>query len=598
LAEPIALYETSGAAQLAKQPSRAKPRSATASLPWMVCQGHLNARISSLTLWRNSWHQHWSLLETYLLPRRGIFINATQPTPNSMNRGSAVNQAILDPTGTQAMRKCAAGMQGGLMSSSRPWFKLKPAMAERESLGEAVEAWFEEVEDRMYEVMSKSNFYDSIAQMFEDLVTFGTAPVIIYEDTKDIIRCYNPCPGEYFAASSSAFRVETLYRLFVLTVSQIVEMFGLENCPRDVQGLWNTKGASLEVEKIVAHAIEPNFPIAGVADSDVAIVPGDFPWRELYWIWGGGNDRPLSKRGFKDPPFICPRWAVTSNDAYGRSPAMDALPDIMQLQVETARKAEALEKMVRPPMLASSEMKNEPSSILPGHVTYVSQLGPDKGMRPSYTVNPQIEHMMKDLLEIQTRIKTGFYNDLFLMFTEQEGDRRTAYENMQKALEKLQVLGPVVERTQNEAGSPAIKRIFNIMARKRLLPPAPEALRGVALDITYVSMMALAQRAAATAGMERYAQVTGNLSAIYPEAKFKLNPLGFLEEYADTLGVSKRIMNSNDTAKKMMDDLNKQMQQQQLAADAMAAVQGAETLSKTDLGGGQNALSAMIGGGV
>ena len=541
--------------------------------------------------------QHWQLLETYILPRRGIFINQTMPTPNTMNRGAAINTAILDPTGTQAMRKCAASMKAGLMSSSRPWFKIKPAMMEREALGEEVQMWFEEVEDRMYQVMAQSNFYDSMSQMFEDLVTFGTAPVIIYEDDKSVIHCYNPCPGEYFAAASSRFTVGSLYRLFVMTTAQIVEMFGVDNCPPDVRGMWQTKGASLEREFIIAHAIEPNFPLSGVGDSDVVVVPGDFPWREIYWVYGFANDRPLSKRGFKDPPFICPRWATTSNDAYGRSPGMDALPDIMQLQVETARKAEALEKMVRPPMLASMEMKNEPSSILPGHVTYVAQLGPDKGMRPSYTVNPQVEHMMKDLDAIQTRIKVGFFNDIFLMFADQEGDRRTAYENAQKAIEKLQVLGPVVEKSQSEAGAPAVQRVFNIMARKRMLPPIPSALRGLPLTVQFISMMALAQKAAATAGMERYAQVAGNLSAVYPEAKFKLNPFGFLNEYAETLGVSERIINSDDKAGKMMADLMKQQQQMQMAQEAMAAVEGAKTLSETSLGGGQSALSAMLGGG-
>lgn len=565
-------------------------------VPWMITQNHLQARLTALTQYRFSWASHWSLLETYILPRRGIFINQTTPTANLTNRGAAINTAILDPTGTQAMRKCAASMKAGLMSSSRPWFKIKPAMMEREALGEEAEAWFEEVEDRMYQVMAQSNFYDSMSQMFEDLVTFGTAPVIIYEDDKTVINCYNPCPGEYYAASSSRNTVGSLYRLFVMTTAQIVEMFGVENCPPDVRGMWQTKGASLEREFVIAHAIEPNFPLAGVGDGDVAVVPGDFPWREIYWVYGFANDRPLSKRGFKDEPFICPRWATTSNDAYGRSPAMDALGDIMQLQVETARKAEALEKMVRPPMLASMEMKNEPSSILPGHVTYVASLGADKGMRPTYTVNPQIEHMMKDLLEIQTRIKVGFFNDIFMMFADQEGDRRTAYENAQKAVEKLQVLGPVVEKSQSEAGSPAVKRVFNIMARKRMLPPVPEALRGVPLGIDFVSMMALAQKAAATAGMERYAQVTGNLTAIYPEAKYKLDPFGFLNNYGETLGVPKSITNSDDKANKLFAGFMKQQQEMQMAQEAMAAVQGAKTLSETELGAGQNALQMMIGG--
>ena len=38
-------------------------------------------------------------------------------------------------------------------------------------------------------------------------------------------------------------------------------------------------------------------------------------------------------------------------------------------------------------------------------------------------------------------------------------------------------------------------------------------------------------------------------------------------------------------------------QQQQLAAMTPQMVQGAKVLSQTDLGGGQNALAAMMGGG-
>ena len=45
-------------------------------------------------------------------------------------------------------------------------------------------------------------------------------------------------------------------------------------------------------------------------------------------MWGQQNERALSLRGFKEQPFIAPRWATTSNDAYGRGPAMDALPDV------------------------------------------------------------------------------------------------------------------------------------------------------------------------------------------------------------------------------------------------------------------------------
>ena len=590
--EGYAAYENASAATLAKQ-GNGKPRNEMNVDPgWATMRQHLEARLNMLRAWRFSWAQHWQLLETYILPRRGIFINTAMPTPNTMVRGLPINQNIVDPTGTQAMRICAAGLMSGLMSPGRPWKKLKTSTRDVTELDEEAQAWLEQVNERMDTIMARSNFYDIASQMFEDLTVFGSGPVIIYEDDEDVIRCYAPCPGEYFLASSSANRVESMYRQFVMTVAQIVEMFGIENCPADIVGLWRTKGASLEVERLVAHAIEPNFEISNSSGA-VGQIPGGFTWREYYLVWGTASGIPLSARGFYDQPHVCPRWAVTSNDAYGRSCAMDVLPDIMQLQVETMRKAEAIEKLVRPPLMADISMKNEPSSILPGHLTYVPSIGPDKGMRPIYTVNPQIQELMLDLKEIQIRIKTGFFNDLFLMMA-QADKQMTAYEVAQKQQEKLQVLGPVIERFHNEFASPAIKRIFRIMERRKLLPPLPESLQGEPIAIQYVSALAIAQKAAATAGLEAFAKMTGFLAGAYPEAKSVLDPIEFLQIYGDMVNVPSKVTRSPEAIKAIMEKQMQEAQQAQAMAQAQAAAQGAETLSKTQLGTG-NALDALMG---
>ena len=71
---------------------------------------------------------------------------------------------------------------------------------------------------------------------------------------------------------------------------------------------------------------------------------------------------------------------------------MDVLPDVLQLQVMTRRMAEAIEKQVRPPLVGSMELKNKPTSTLPGHLTYVSDLN-HAGIKPIYTVNPDVAAM-------------------------------------------------------------------------------------------------------------------------------------------------------------------------------------------------------------
>lgn len=557
----------------------------------------MQQRLNLLRSWRLSWMQHYQLLETYILPRRGIFINTAMPTPNTMIRGMPVNTNINDPTGTYAMRRCAAGLMSNEMSPSRQWFKLKPALSERETASPDALEWFEEVENRIITVMGRSNFYQEAAQLFEDLVTFGTGPMLIYEDATDLIRCYTPCCGEYFLASSSANRVETFARMFVMTIAAIVEMFGLENCPPEVQQMWADKGGALEVEKVVAHMIEPNSPIlAPQISEEGAVVPGDFAWREAYWIWGAEGSYPLSLAGFHDQPHLCPRWAVTSNDPYGRSPGMDVLPDIIQLQVETGRKAEAIEKMVRPPMLASIDMKNEPASVLPGKVTYVNALSADKGMRPAFTVNPEIKEMMEDLAQIQQRIKEGFFADLFAMLESVQKDM-TAYEVAARNSEKLQILGPVVERLQNECLAPAIKRIFRIMERKGLLPPLPPSLHGVPLGIEYVGVIALSAKAAKTASLERFAGVMDARQQANPAAADIWDVDEWGREYADDLFISKKIIRTPDAVRVLRQQRAKEQQAAQALSATNSASQTAKNLGNTDLGGGVTAASILTGYG-
>ena len=590
-------YEGAGPTRLSKTPPKPrKKRASEATGNWGVIRSHAERRINMQRNWRQSWMQHWQLLETYLLPRRGIFINSAMPTPNTMIRGMPINQNILDPTATMAMRRCAAGIMSNEMSPSRQWFKLKPALYGRdEAPSDAIE-WFEEVESRMNTVMSRSNFYQEAAQMFEDLVTFGTAPMIIYEDDEDVIRCFTPCCGEYFLSSSSANRAQTMSRTFVMSVSAIVEMFGLENCPRDVQELWREKGGALEQEKVVAHMIEPNMPInMPDAPEGEGVVAGDFAWRETYWIWGQSSEYPLSIAGFHDQPHIVPRWAVTSNDPYGRSIGMDVLPDIMQLQVMVARKAEGVEKMLRPPMLASIDMQNQPSSILPGKITYVQSLSADKGMRPAYTVQPDVKDIGADIAELRMRCKEGFFNDLFAML-ENTTKEMTAYEVAGRNQEKLQILGPVIERLQNEALAPSIKRTFKIMERRGILPPLPASLHGVPLGIEYVGVLALAQKATKTAGMERYAQTMQALAQTHPEVSDVWDPDELAREYSEDLFLSRKIMRTPQQVAVIRAARAKQMQQQGQMAAAHQAAQIGKTASDIDVGGGMSAMALMSQG--
>lgn len=545
-------------------------------------RAQMDGRIAGLKTDRYSWWVYWQSLAEFILPRRYKWLI----TPNQWNRGSPINGAIIDSTGTIAAQRCAAGMMAGITSPTRPWFKLRiDGIGDDDS--HPINVWLAECEKRMMRVFQESNFYTAMAVLYHDLVVFGTAPMIIYEDFENVIRCYNPCAGEYYVANSSRLSVDTLCREFTLTVPQVVQWFGEENCSTNVKNLWKTGGASLIQEVVICHVIEPRREAHGISDR--------FAFVELYYEQSSTEpEKWLMKRGFNELPFICPRWDLVANDAYGRSPAMDALGDIKQLQQETRRKAQAIDKLVNPPMIADVQLKNQPASLIPGGVTYVAGNPQSNiGFKPVYQVQPQIEHMMNDLKEIQERIRVTFFNDLFMMISQLQ-TVRTATEIDARREEKLVMLGPVLERVHHEALDPAIDRTFNIMNRAGLFPPAPPEIQGRHMQVEYVSMLATAQRAVETSGIERVMQIVGNMSAINPEIPDNINWDEAVYQYATLLSVSPKIIRPRDQVEEIRAARLQEKQQAEALAVTDASVKGAKTLSETEIGGGENALQAML----
>ena len=152
-----AVYEESSPVLLAQQPSMAKEKQPKEDKQWVQLRAHLETRLNSLFSWFVSWwYQNFTDLSQFILPRRSIWLTQSVggvPTPNSMQRGREINQSIVDPTATFAVRVCAAGLMSGLASPSRPWFKVSTMVRNFEP-DAAGKEWMDEVENRMYKVLA------------------------------------------------------------------------------------------------------------------------------------------------------------------------------------------------------------------------------------------------------------------------------------------------------------------------------------------------------------------------------------------------------------------------------------------------------------
>ena len=477
-----------------------------------------------------------------------------------------------------------------MTSPARPWFKLTtpdPALSEFR----VVRTWLDEVEGRIYMVLSRSNFYQAIARAYDDLGTYGTCAMAALEDAEYLTWFYPHPLGTYFVSQNGRGMVDTIYRKTTRTVRQLIETFGEENCSDSVKTMFNNGSLDARVE--VYNAIEPNDDrIPDRMDYQ------NMPFRSVWWECGQDNNMYLGKRGFMDFPTMAARWYATPLDDYGVDcPGMSALAPCKQLFFEQKRKAQAIDKMVNPPVQAPSALKRgNQVKMLPGGVTYFDEATPNGGIRPLFDRDPYIEPLLRSMEEVRQRIYETYYVDMFLMISEQD-DVRTATEVALRNEEKLLALGPTLTRVQTEILDPVIDRVFNILARNEMLPPPPPELEGVELRAKYISMLAQAQQSVGASSIERLV----NTAMTMEQGGFqgvidKVNGDAVLESYGDILGVDARLLRGDDEVASIRGQRAQQMQQMQAVEMAQGAARAAKDASQVDVSEG-SAYDRLTGQG-
>lgn len=554
-------------------------------------------QVSRMHLRREDYRSHWRDLSNLVLPYR--YVSLESPDSDTRRRASLRNEYILDPTGTDAAQVLGAGMLNGITSPARPWFRLRIANFEDE-IAHPARVYLDEVTRRMHRVMAESNFYKALGTMYLELGVFGTAACIIYEDFEEVVRCYNSPAGEYYLQQDERGKVDTFARRISWTVKQTVERFGLENCSETIQRKWEKQDDQLYDYVDIEHIIEPN---TGPRSREYRL-PRTMRWREVYYevstTSGTTSTMPernmaLSIRGFREYPCITPRWNTTANDVYGTdNPGMNALPDIIQLQHETKERARILDTIARPPLVADTSLRNKPNALVPGGITYANLDSTNAGARAAFQVSAPYAEISQDIQFIQQRIRRAFHNDLFNMISQLD-TVRSATEIDARREEKLVLLGPVLSRFENEALDPSIKRIYSIMERKGLLPEQPPELEDVEIEIQYVSILSDAQSAVSTAPIERYLAFTGELGAAFQDVLQVPNAVELNRIYAERLGIPARGINSREQIAQREADAAQMQAMQAGVEQAGVAAQAAQQLSETEVGGGINALQAMLG---
>lgn len=527
----------------------------------------LQKQQAQLTNDRSSFDPHWRELSDFINPRGSRFL------VTDVNRDDRRNTKIVDPTATLAARTLSSGMMSGITSPARPWFKLATPDPDMMDYG-PVKLWLEVVQRRMNEVFNKSNIYQSLPLLYASLGNYSTGAMAVLEDDSDVIRTMMFPIGSYYMANSARGSVDTCFRKFSMTVRQLVMEFGLNNVSDSVKGMWDSGNYESWIE--VIHAVYPNI------DRDTAKLNSkNKPVKSVYYEVGGDSDKLLRESGFDEFPIMAPRWEVNGEDVYGSScPGMIALGQVKALQLEQKRKSQLIDKATNPPMVGPSSLRNQRVSLLPGDITYIDQVTGQDGFKPAYLVNPNTADLLADIQDTRQIINSAYFVDLFMMLQNINTRSMPVEAVIEMKEEKLLMLGPVLERLNDECLNPLIDRTFSIMARKNLLPPPPDVLQGMPLRIEYISVMAQAQKSIGLSSLSSTVGFIGQLAQAKPEALDKLNVDQAIDAFAEMSGVSPTVIVPQEQVEQVREQRAQQQQQQQMVAMGMAAAQGAKTLSE------------------
>lgn len=555
-------------------------------------------RVKAMENFRIDYEERWKDIRDYQLPYIGEFGD----TADATNKARRKDLSIANGAAWLANLAFAAGIMSGLTPPSRQWFKFGFSNS---SANEDIEA--ANVLDLRQEIVEymlhRSNFYNSIHACYMELA-HGQAPLGVFASPESGVRFQQYTVGTYYLASGASGRVDTFCRKFQMTADQILEQFGEQNLPQSVKDALQNEGGRYSRLFTTYWMVMPNrYRTPGQ--------PGDknMPYTSLYWIDKqsvGEGKGFLFTGGFEEFPVPTARYQTIEGSPYGKGPGWYAEGDARMLQIMKKDLMTAVELMVKPPMKGPSSIGiNGGINLIPGGYTNVNDATGKDTVEPLFQVPNNPQWLAQEIVKTEDSIKRIYSADLFLLLDSIDTPQMTAREVMERQQEKLQQLGPVVERLQDEFLSPIIERTYNIAERMGIFPPIPEELAERMADqdikIEYISPLAQAQKMSGLVNIEQAVSFAGQMAQLYPEALKAVDPIGTVKRYFELLGAPAIMQRSKEQISEMIEAereaVEKQQEQQYMMQQAQAmapAAQAAKNLTAA-ANDGNPALQNLLG---
>ena len=455
-------------------------------------------RWAELKAERDQYADLWQEIAERVIPHKSNITKLLSP-------GERQTRELFDSTAIDGAQTLAASMHGTLTPSTQPWLSLRLRQEELTEQAE-VKDWLEDCSRRIHAALRQSNWTTAVHEMYLDIVgPAGMGCLFVEEKAPPAtggfggFRFATQAPGEYCVAEDAEGRIDTVFRALSLTARAILGKWGADQVGDKIRDTVATKP---DQRFTVLQAVMPNADYVRGAPDQGRL---NTAWRSCYLIVE--TRHKLAEGRFEEFPFMCPRWAKTSGEVYGRGPSHTALPDIKTLNAVKEFLLKAAPLAMFPPTIELDDSVVGEVDLRPYGRNIVNAVG-SRSLSETFgfmQTGLKIDLSQIILTDLRQGIRRIYFSDQLEL---QEGPQMTATE-VQVRYELMQrLLGPTLGRLESEFLNPLVERAFGLMARGRALLPVPQALleQGLELpdlDIEYEGPLARAQRTVELTAQDR-----------------------------------------------------------------------------------------------
>ena len=336
--------------------------------------------------------------------------------------GTFFGENIYEGTPSWAARVMSTGFQGNLVSAQADWIKY--AMARFELLGnDDLDLWLQDVKEHMTAAYRKSNLYTVLPMFTLDGVTIGSPVMFEEEDVLDGTIGFFPQHyktvflfydkrnrPEGVIIKDERWTTKQIFDKFAKTHDEAKRKFSVGLNNQIDQGLFNSE------HTIIRAVFKRDNPVFDDLEGFKKPVK---EWISMYFEENVKDDmknEPLLTEDYFVRPFVVWDFDKKSWESSSRTPAFEAIHDVVSLQQVHKNLLENYQLKNRPPMATLPDYRHS-LNLGPEGINVIQSQDWDK-MPKAIDIIGDI-NQNKDLSDqIAASVKRWFHTDAFLKFTD------------------------------------------------------------------------------------------------------------------------------------------------------------------------------------